>query len=74
MFPLPLPSPLLASSVSRLGTETRALKEAVLVPSELINLLEEQVVPDSTECQTDAILGWFVLIAIFASVRFDDFL
>ena len=74
MFPLTVPSPLLASSVSRLGTETRALKEAVPVPSELIKLLEEQVVPDSTECQTDAILGWFVLIAIFASVRFDDLL
>ena len=47
MPPLPLPSPLLAgiqdSILSRLGTETRALKEAVSVPFELIKLLEEQV-------------------------------
>ena len=77
MPPLPLLSPLLAgiqdSIVSRLRTETRALWESVPVPFELIKLLE-QVVADSTECKTDAILGWFVLIAVCASVRFDDLL
>ena len=32
------------------------------------------MVADSTECKTDAIIGWFKLIVTFASMRFDDLL